>query len=294
MLLAAAFTGFTLPFLDFVLYHLVGKKRSQSGGDREGEFIATNIASKITDYLPFSFWVKPYLMRPAWKVARDGAQADEGKSCSAATLAGHFMIWAGPATTMYQRQFVPDLVTAVLIQPLGLMEDVAVILATWAGESATAQTEAEVALYVFMLILNIVRFGIRCRSEDPHSGNEKQSWNWQRKVQHLIVGSLTLVTIYVRLYVVTKNPLITVPTGTTTTTTTTTIAGTPQCGETHTNTKAMFETVAIVSFLAVLFRVIARLFTWDLPDCSSRTSPELTEALLEAHTEEKVTNKAGP
>merc|ERR1712151_555773 len=97
-------------------------------------------------------------MEPAFVAAKKADVGDDASAAAAAVLAGHFMIWSGPATTMHQRKFVPDIITCILIQPLGLMEDVAVILATWAGETPKSQKDAQIALYVFMLLMNCVQY----------------------------------------------------------------------------------------------------------------------------------------
>jgi hypothetical protein len=84
--------------------------------------------------MPFSFWVRVALMEPLFETAVVYGEMDPVAACAAAVLGSHFMFWAGPATTMYQRRYVPDWTTAAFIQPLGLMEDVAVVLATWAAD----------------------------------------------------------------------------------------------------------------------------------------------------------------
>merc|ERR1719188_1796767 len=120
-------------------------------------FLFTKYASLFTDYLPFSFWVRPFFMEPAFAAALSEGLGDVSAAV-AAVLAGHFMIWSGAPTTMHQRKFIPDIVTCILIQPLGLFEDVGVILATWAGATAQSQKEAQIALYVFMLLMNMVQY----------------------------------------------------------------------------------------------------------------------------------------
>merc|ERR1712137_602953 len=132
---------------------------SESNGTEglDRNFRATRFMSMVTDHLPLSFWVPSYFMEPVF-VETIAHQASEESAASAAVLAGHFMIWAGPATTMYQRNFIPDWTTAVFIQPLGLFEDVAVVLTAWAGSSPEDQRWAECSLYVFMMVMNITRY----------------------------------------------------------------------------------------------------------------------------------------
>ena len=71
------------------------------------------------------------------------------------------MFWAGPATTMHQRLYVPDWTTAALIQPLGLAEDVAVVIATWAASDPRNAIHAELALYLFMLAMNAANYSAK-------------------------------------------------------------------------------------------------------------------------------------
>merc|ERR1712203_1075702 len=97
--------GALVPLLDKLAETLTAKK-----------FWATKYVSLLTDYLPFSFWVRPFIMEPAYRAAKE-AKLEGASAASAAVLAGHFMIWAGPPTTMHQRNFVPDVLTCVLMQP---------------------------------------------------------------------------------------------------------------------------------------------------------------------------------
>merc|ERR1719163_904177 len=114
-------------------------------------------------------------MEPAFVLVHKAGMSSDDSAAAAAVLAGHFMIWAGPATTMYSRKFVPDWWTCVFIQPLGLLEDVAIVLAAWAGEPGTNnQQYAEISLYFFMLLMNGIRAILSARMI------EKKDKEWKR------------------------------------------------------------------------------------------------------------------
>merc|ERR1712083_205175 len=147
------------------------------------------------------------------------ADLEDASAASAAVLAGHFMIWAGPATTMHQRKFVPDILTCILIQPLGLMKD------------------AQIALYVFMLLMNCVQY---FASRSGHAASRDQ---------HVLVGALTLIFLTMKYVEPVSEP------ATTTTLTTTTK---PLCATEHTNVNAVIGTVLQVSVQAVLCSVVAK------------------------------------
>lgn len=153
--------GALTPFLDWLLHWLPPKPPKEVVDQEDGpanrfdyQFRATRAFSAMTDHLPFSFWVRP-LMESTFKGMKALETQDES-AAAGAVLMGHFMIWAGPATTMYQRLFVPDVVTCILVQPLGLLEDVLVTLAAWAASSPKNEKGAELALYFFMMTMNLV------------------------------------------------------------------------------------------------------------------------------------------
>lgn len=241
LLICAAPAGAVVPILDWIAYWLIGRWRDKK--NVSNHFLATAFFSALTDYLPFSFWVRPFFMEPAFEAAEKAGKSPE--TCAAtAVLAGHFMIWAGPATTMYSRKFVPDWWTAIVIQPLGMMEDVAVVLATWAGSSASSRQQAEVSLYGFMLAMNLANY--------ITAYDKKQ----KRGLVHLIVAVLTASLAGIRLYADIWVPFP--KTGPITTATATAVAtGHLQCEGVHSNVKAMGQTVAWVTLMAVLFRVVA-------------------------------------
>ncbi|CAK0802837.1 unnamed protein product, partial [Prorocentrum cordatum] len=214
------------------------------------EFLVTKYASIATDYLPFSFWVRPLFMEPAFLSAKKAGFDDKG-AASAAVLTGHFMIWAGPATTMHQRMFVPDIITCVLIQPLGLMEDVAVVLATWAGETPQSQKAAQIALYVFMLLMNCVQY-ITSRSEFIAF----TSMHAASSARHLIVGALTLIFLTLKFLQPVNEP---------STTSTFTTSAISFCATEHTNVTAVTWTVLQVSAEAVMCSVLAKVLVNCFP-----------------------------
>jgi len=244
-------------------------------------FRATRFLSLMTDKLPFSFWVRQAFMQPAWYVTKHGADTTDAHAAAAAVLSGHFMIWAGPATTMYQRLFIPDWVTCIVIQPLGLLEDVAVVLATWAGESGVHTLKAELSLLAFMLCANIVRFiGTYSRSEEhPLHGTQKQV------VQHLIVAAVT-VAVFVWTYTRLDSESELESESSSTMTTTTTLGDT-LCPTTHTDVKAMVTVVMTVTSVAVLARILALVVTspWKVESggsCAREISPgDLGVAMLQ-------------
>mmetsp|Transcript_12451 Transcript_12451/g.33072 ORF Transcript_12451/g.33072 Transcript_12451/m.33072 type:complete len:456 (-) Transcript_12451:319-1686(-) len=272
LLICSAPAGAVLPMLDAILYWVTSpciKERD----DKKNHFIATEFCSALTDYLPFSFWVRPYFMEPAFESVHKDAKKSPECAAATAVLAGHFMIWSGPATTMYSRKFVPDWLTAIMIQPLGMTEDVAVVLATWAGGSASDRQKAELSLYVFMLAMNLVN----CITD----WDEKKH-RIRRHCQRLIVASLTVSLFSFRYYKQQWFPFSDEEFQFTTTTVTTT--GGPQCQAIHSNVKFMLETVAWVSAMAVLFRIIAKVLTYP---CFCEETPVMsvdngTEPLLNA------------
>jgi len=228
--------GALIPIGDKLMY-LAGNRRKGKSEDPEDHFRFTNLMSFITDHMPFSFWVRPFVMEPAFAAAQ-AAKASTKGAASTAVLAGHFMVWSGPATSMYQRKFVPDWITCILIQPLGLFEDVAVVLATWAGQSAKSQQEAEIGLYGFMIAMNCVRY----LSTRRNSSEDKDFW-----FEHLIVMVLTILAMVFRV----MDPVPEIIT------TTTTTMSPPLCATEHSNTGALIHTVLKVSALALAFRVVA-------------------------------------
>jgi hypothetical protein len=249
----------------------------------DDEFRATEFFSRFTDHLPFTFWVKPCIMQPAFSLVADGTGAPTEAAATAAVLSGHFMVWAGPATTCYQRLFVPDWVTCALIQPLGLMEDVAVVLSTWAGESPASQRAAEISLYAFMFLMNLV-----------HAATVKVL-SRKDKVQHVIVGCLVVAALSIRCFF--DNPFITVPSVITAATTAapTPAMGAGSCASEHANTKAMLETAGWVSFLACLFNVAASALTYPRfceagEEGTRYVRPE--SLLVRAHGADEVSNAA--
>jgi hypothetical protein len=189
-------------------------------------------------------------MVPAFDFSRRDVGAGPKSSAAAAVLAGHFMIWSGPAATAHQRKFVPDWWTCVFIQPLGLAEDVAVVLATWAGTSAANQKSAEIALYFFMLAMNAVRAICVGSARCSHACRE-------RLTEHLVVFALVVVAVIWRLGRK-ENPFVGLPV------TQDAPPTSAACASSPVDTQAMLRTAAWMSFLAVAFRLVARLVRWCL------------------------------
>jgi hypothetical protein len=260
LLICSAPAGAVVPILDGIFYWATRFTCIREDWEsKNNHFLATEALSMLTDYLPFSFWVRPYFMEPAFESVSSKGVGGKSGECAAATavLAGHFMIWAGPATTMYSRKFVPDWWTAIIIQPLGMAEDVAVVLATWAGESVRDRQKAELALYAFMLVMNFVN----CIT-DWEPGISRR----RRHVQRVIVACLTaFLGGYIRYYQNNWAPFSTDEDTFTTTTKTTTTMGGQQCEAIHSNVKFMGETVAWVSLMAIMFRIVARCLTLVIP-----------------------------
>jgi len=256
LILCSVPAGAIVPFLDWFLYHTISSKFPNAGDPKDkanidrfdNHFLATRFLSFITDHLPFSFWVRPYFMEPAFKAAQS-AGVDPKGAASAAVLAGHFMIWAGPPTTMYQRMFVPDWWTCIIIQPLGLFEDVAVVLATWAGQSAADQKYAEMSLYGFMLVCNVAHLYANKRSE---SGERAEL-----DMLHYVVGGFTVIAFLARL--ADFSPIASHLSFPAAPTETISKKDTDLCAAEHSNVKAMLLTVGWVSFLAVVFGLIAKI-----------------------------------
>jgi hypothetical protein len=174
---------------------------------------------------------------------------------------------------MYQRKFIPDWWTCIFIQPLGLLEDVAVVLATWAGESESSQRAAEIWLYFFMILMNVVRLyygrvktqkaAAEVRDELPRNTallKKLKKLEFHINTEHVVVVLLTVVAIAYRWN--NSNPLLdSLNLFAESTTTTTTTASSIGCATESANTKVMLFTAAWVSFLAVAFRLVARVIT---------------------------------
>ena len=167
---------------------------------------------------------------------------------------------------MCQRHFVPDWVTCALIQPLGLMEDVVVVLAAWAGESPASAKMAEMALYIFMATMNGVNWWTSptCRqTSSPHEDLRAQNEKWQ----HLIVLAVTIAAGTICASQPVASPLAT-----------TTPAALPApCAPPHANLGVMVHLTIKVSVIAIFARLLARLMV------SCRRSPRenaTTYALL--------------
>lgn len=250
LLLCSLPAGAVVPLLDYLFAPYCGCKGLPTEGMPADEydkyFRATRLLSRMTDFLPFSFWVRPGVMDLTFTTALRAGFLPEG-AAAGAVCAGHFMIWAGPATTMNQRLFVPDILTCILIQPLGLAEDVAVVLATWAGEDVVSAKKAEISLYGFMLAMNVVRF---CSTRP----------NIQRRKQHAVVAVMTCL-LCLWAYVEFKSLPSAAPL--TTMTTTPTPAEPDKCAQMHSNVGQMASVVAKVSLAAIVFRLLARIFTRD-------------------------------
>jgi len=273
--------GLVVPLLDWLVYWAQAPWRAREQVDRyydfkkgahqfDHHFACTNLCTKMTDYLPFSFWVRPFFMQPAFSAAvQAGAEA---KSASAiAVLAGHFMIWAGPATSMYQRLFVPDWVTCCFIQPLGLLEDVAVVLAAWAGSASQNEKPAEISLYMFMMYMNFVTLITFRMAHGPATMRDF--------TQHLIVGLLTMAAVGVRTSLdhdqSVPNWLLSLGSSTTQTTTTPAAAVEEACGPAvHSNVKVAGVLLLWVSCLALVFRIVARALTCDRNKDADRPRPQ--------------------
>lgn len=262
LLICSTFAGAVVPMLDWAAYW-VTRPCYKEQDDKKNHFLATEFFSFMTDYLPFSFWVRPYFMEPTFETA--WASNERETAAAMAVLTGHFMIWAGPATTMYSRKFVPDWWTSIIIQPLGMSEDVAVVLATWAGGSVSDREKAELSLYAFMLIMNFV--------------NYVTYWNpkkrgWKRGIEHLIVAVMTAVLAgYIRLYLQIWVPF----TQEEFTTTTITTTAAPHCKSIHSNVKAMLTTIAWVTLMAMLFRFVAVLLAWPLTEKDVEAREKISE-----------------
>jgi hypothetical protein len=217
----------------------------------DNHFKATQFMSWVTDWLPFSWWVRIFVMAPMYRATEKfGSQSqqiaigagngndtrkNEELPLTAAVLTGHFMFWAGPATSMYSRQFVPDWTTCCLIQPIGHAADIAVVLATWAGQSVDSRHQAEKGLYVFMMLMNVVSYFTR------------SSLNL---LEHGIVIVLTFIMLVVRC----AGFYAPFPEHEEVTTTTATLSP-PLCATEHTNVKVVLETCAWVSYLAFVFHI---------------------------------------
>lgn len=227
--------------------------------------------SWFTDQTPFSFWVRPAIMEPMFG-SLTAAGVDSTSAAAAAVLAGHFMIWGGPATTMYQRKFIPDWITAAFIQPLGLFEDVAIVLATWAASDPHNKVSAEIGLYLFMLAMNVANY----------VGSEAKSC--KSKLEHFIVFLIVLAALaftytnsLVPSHAQWKPDVVT--TATTTTTTTPLIIDGMVCTQEHTDVKTMAAIVVKVSVVAFVSRYIARLCTCCMRQDDSHKA-SLEEPLL--------------
>lgn len=253
LLLCSMPAGALIPCLDY----LFSPWRS-TASHPDCHFRATRFVSGVTDYLPFSFWVRPYFMQPAFDLVNKDCQ-DSASAAAAAVCAGHFMIWAGPATTMHQRRFVPDWITCIFIQPLGLLEDVAVVLATWAGESQVTEIKAEIGLYVFMLVMNLINWM-----------SEKSSCRCA--LQHVLVAAITAARMYVVIQNLENMPALVETTPSPLSVTTTLAPGT--CETMHSNVAGMAHVVVTVSVVAVASRVVARALTYCVPEPKEDTTNE--------------------
>jgi len=123
---------------------------------------------------------------------------------------------------------------------------VAVVLATWAGSSPSARQHAELSLYGFMFAMNVANF--------------YTAWDKKRKrgMVHLLVAVMTVSLACIRFF---GNIWVPFLVDTVTTITTTTTAAGAQCESVHSNVVAMGKTVAWVTVMAVLFRVVALTLT---------------------------------
>jgi len=288
--------GLVVPFFDWLLYwgrRAVRWSEAEQAADAgydfgkgarqfDHHFIFTGWCTKMTDYLPFSFWVRPFFMQPAFS-ATITAGAETKSASAVAVLAGHFMIWAGPATSMYQRLFVPDWVTCCFIQPLGLLEDVAVVLAEWAGSAPGNEKAAEVSLYVFMLYMNLVAFYTSWIAKGRPDNNKEL-------IQHLLVGLMTVLLAVWRHVAEKENTIVhlVLPDQSSTTQTTTALAvdAGDACGPTvHSNVKVAGALLAWVSFLAVAMRLVARAVTRDFE--GMRFEQRMRAATCESPTKKK-------
>jgi len=247
LLICSAPAGAVVPMLDWIFYW-VTRPCLKERDDKRNHFLATEGLSFLTDYLPFSFWVRPYFMEPAFESVRTDAEKSTECAAASAVLAGHFMIWSGPATTMYTRKFVPDWMTSIIIQPLGLTEDVAVVLATWAGGSVNDRRSAELTLYGFMLFMNLVN--LITDFKETRRGAKLHA-------QRAIVACLTIfLGGFIRGYLQIWFPFRQ-DQGPEVTTSTVTTTVEPQCASIHSNVTAMGETIAWVTLMAFLFRFVA-------------------------------------
>ena len=179
-------------------------------------------------------------MEPVFAATKRADVKDE-TAASAAVLAGHFMVWAGPPTTMYQRKFVPDWATGMLIQLLGLMEDVAVVLATWAGTNPQTQCDAEIGLYIFMIAMNAIRFCGLSKERDIRE-------------EHLSMLFLTLLATATKLFLKFDTEFV----ASMMKEVTTTILMPPLCATAHSNIKLMVYTFGKVSLIALVFRICSK------------------------------------
>lgn len=276
LLLGSIPAGLILPALDTVLYHTEGKQAESADPDAgmKYRFLGTARMAQLTDWLPFSFWVRPLFMEPVFKAARRAGK-DDATCASAAVLAGHFMIWAGPATTMCQRLFVPDLVTCALIQPLGLMEDVAVVLATWAGESAESARLAEMGMYLFMMLMNLLNFATtttppRESDEDAAPSPEDAAEDGRDRKERAVVFGVTAVALLARVLVQAQEVA----------TTTTTTIDPSACETEHSNVGAMILIAAKASAVAIIARLLAVVLVPRLSSSDSDVDSDWVRPLL--------------
>lgn len=270
LLICSAPAGAVVPMLDGILYWITRPFIRQDWANKNNHFLATEFLSFLTDRLPFSFWVRPYFMEPAFEsVCKGDPGWSDEFAASTAVMAGHFMIWAGPATTMHTRKFVPDWWTSIIIQPLGMTEDVAVVLATWAGESAKDRQKAELALYAFMLIMNFVNWRTDWKATERRP---------KRHVQRVMVAFLTVFFgVYIRWYKEFWFPFTNDENAYTTTPAPATDG--QQCETVHSNVKFMGETIAWVTLMAFLFRIVARCATCCMRK-DGTNAPQFEQRLL--------------
>lgn len=276
--------GAIVPLMDLILSHVHPHAKKTQGQPEYDEYVEshfqfTNLMCWITDYLPFSFWVRPMLMEPVF--AQVEQQELKPEACaSAALLAGHFMIWSGAPTSMYQRKFVPDWLTCIVIQPLGLFEDVAVVLATWAGHDRSTQKSAEIGLYIFMMVMNVL-----------YAITNKIRLSTRHQIEHAIIAVLTLVAIAVKWFeLIPLDALVMdkLMPDASTTTTTTTVASSPVCQTIHSNVKVMAYTAFKVTVLAFVFRLIARLSVNKHLDNNEAREAGLDEHLITSAGQQKA------
>ena len=265
MLFGSMFAGALLPLADgFVWLYRSRRAAPNTELALDDHFVVTNCMSSLTDWLPFSFWVRPYVIRPVFEAVYTNTRSDDVSASTAALLAGHFMFWAGPATSMHQRKFVPDWITSVCIQPLGLMEDVAVVLASWAAIDALNKEKAEVGMYMFMLSMNAANYCGRAERSN------------QKMKEHFIAGGCVALCLIMVWWGIAVAPPLTMTTMTTTASAI--FVDGMQCVTVHTDLTAFAMMGMKGTTVAVVSRLLSRFLTTYVCADEAAHDPKLLPA----------------